>query len=283
MAMRALIVVSIPTIRQARANTIASCWVGLGNITGHLAGLIVTAVICCVSADETPCIAETSWNFQGINPLPKLKDILNTYSNASWSVKKVFHVQFFVWMAWFPFLFYGSTYMAEKYTASMLTRITHGSRPTLARYRGLWTCCHALHAACLILIPSPQSWLGSATLIIYAGIPWAVTQWFPYAVLGEELALEGIDRNPAASSDNGSCYEEEVGKEDKRRNPDRLDVGTIMGLHNVVISTPQIIAAVLSSVILRGVEAAHGTSNGIEWVFRASALPALAAVYLSIT
>lgn len=107
----------------------------------------------------------------------------------------------------------------------------------------------------LLTILSP-TWAGSATFIACAGFPWAVTQWIPFVMIGEVLG-----RNYTA--------EERLTR-----------TGTIMGLHNIAISAPQVVAAVLSSFVLFIASYLEST-NGIGWVLGAGVLPSLAASVLA--
>ncbi|CAN9178767.1 unnamed protein product [Alternaria sp. RS040] len=68
-------------------------------------------------------------------------------------------------------------------------------------------------------------------MIAIAGISWGVTQWVPFAIIGEETAKFSTDEESAERED------EHVWSV--------VQGGTIVGLHNTAISLPQIIAALI--------------------------------------
>ena len=101
--------------------------------------------------------------------------------------------------------------------------------------------------------------------IAAAGFSWGVTQWIPFAIIGEETARRHI---------SDDFTESEV---------DRVwsmtQGGRIMGMHNAAISVPQIIAAVVSSAIF-GVAQNSGRENAIAWVIGWSGFPGAIAAWL---
>lgn len=105
-------------------------------------------------------------------------------------------------------------------------------------------------------------------MVSISGLSWGITQWVPFAMIGEEAAGRQIE------SDIG--FEED----DKKRSVSQA--GSIVGMHNAAISAPQIIAALASSTIFW---VAHklDLENPIEWVFRCSSLPAATAAWLAFT
>lgn len=136
--LRAL-VLDVAPLQAELANAYASRMIGLGNIIGYLFGFIdllsvfpwlgdsQMKVICiisslvfisgialtCISVKEIPYIAEPlqeSWVTFTINVF---KRIYNGLWKLPSSLQSVCNVQFLVWIGWFPFLFYSTTWMAE--------------------------------------------------------------------------------------------------------------------------------------------------------------------------
>lgn len=99
------------------------------------------------------------------------------------------------------------------------------------------------------------TWIGGTILIASAGISWALTVWVPFAIIGEEL------RN-----------EKTTDAEDR--------TGEIMSIHNMAISAPQIVAALLSSGVF-WIAGELGSLDGTGWVLRTGACATLVAAYLS--
>lgn len=103
-------------------------------------------------------------------------------------------------------------------------------------------------------------------LTAIVGISWAFAIWVPFAMIGCEIA--------ARQERNANVMEGEIG-------PAQQDqAGAIMGLHNTAISLPQIIAALLSSIIF-WIAKSFGSEDGIGWVLRAGGCAALVASWLS--
>jgi len=64
------------------------------------------------------------------------------------------------------------------------------------------------------------------------------------------------------------------------KSEDEVQAGAIMGLHNVAISAPQIVAALACSGIF-GLAKVTGSHYGTGWVLRAGGVAALGAAYLT--
>lgn len=129
---RALIVDSCPSRQQTLAAAWASRVVGLGNIIGYLASYLpVNKLLPFLPITQFPwlCVVTTVFLMTGVTltcifinekdprtlPLPssQRKGFLGTSSHILWSyktmpetVRQVCKVQFFAWMAWFPYMFY---------------------------------------------------------------------------------------------------------------------------------------------------------------------------------
>ena len=110
-----------------------------------------------------------------------------------------------------------------------------------------------------------------ATFIIAAtGISWALTLWAPFAIIGHELA------SPDTLQDTMEESQDEVASSESSE----VQAGAVMGLHNVAISAPQIIAALACSGIFSLVKMA-GSPYGTGWVLRAGGCAGLGAAYLT--
>ena len=117
-----------------------------------------------------------------------------------------------------------------------------------------WTCAHILFALAMfatIMVTSPAA----ATLLVSSvGLSWALNHWAPYAIIGHELATSQSFNASANSIPNDEMSTSAV----------EVEAGAIMGLHNVAISAPQIIAALACSAIF-GLAKALGSQDGTGW------------------
>jgi solute carrier family 45 protein 1/2/4 len=137
--MRALIIDMFPQQMQSQVSAWASYWVGCGNILGAIAGSIslphairlpgltqfqclcliaaltlgATAFVACSAGKEDVRDARiaTTDTLSGIRE--PFKRIFAAYFKISWTTRQVLVIQFYSWMAWFPFLYYESSYVSN--------------------------------------------------------------------------------------------------------------------------------------------------------------------------
>ncbi|KAL9085896.1 MAG: hypothetical protein Q9165_007379 [Trypethelium subeluteriae] len=126
-------------------------------------------------------------------------------------------------------------------------------------------CLYAVCTFCTIFIVSTNA---AILVIALTGVSWGITQWAPFALLGEEIAMRQAEGNSTA--------------EEGGRQWTTSQSGAIMGVHNAAISVPQILAAVGSSFIFWLFEDHRsGGNDGIAWVLRCSGVAALIAAYFA--
>lgn len=116
-----------------------------------------------------------------------------------------------------------------------------------------------------------------ATILVGAmGVPFALMNWAPFAIIAAEISLQATLRNRQRPTSNGDIDEarDGVGVGDQ--------AGAILGIHNVFICAPQAIATLISSVIFRALQKPRGSvgDESLGWVLRCSAIGALAAAWL---
>jgi solute carrier family 45 protein 1/2/4 len=89
-----------------------------------------------------------------------------------------------------------------------------------------------------------------ATIVVgIVGIPWAMTLWAPFAIISAEISK----RDALRRSQHVSREVIDPGED----NGDQA--GVILGIHNMSIATPQVIATLGSSVIFRALQKPRGT------------------------
>jgi solute carrier family 45 protein 1/2/4 len=109
----------------------------------------------------------------------------------------------------------------------------------------------------MVLTLVVKSWEGTVVLVSLVGCSWAATQWIPHAIIGAEIS-------PKHDMDDTLLEHR----------------GAILGLHNLAISGPQIVAASASSGIMWLMTAA-GSVEPAVWPLRVAALPAMIAATLA--
>jgi len=136
-------------------------------------------------------------------------------------------------------------------------------KPTIIQ---LWTASHILFAIAMFSTIFVTSNTSGVIVIGCLGLPWALTLWAPFAIIGIEIATiqELHTSNP----------------EDQFGAVTDCNAGVILSLHNIAISAPQIIAALICSGVFW---VAHilGSSDVTGWTLRVGGLAALGAALLS--
>jgi solute carrier family 45 protein 1/2/4 len=107
---------------------------------------------------------------------------------------------------------------------------------------------------------------GTIVLVTLNGIPWAISNWIPFALIGKLTA--GSKRFPG-------CEDPGI-----RANAESHSGGALIGLHNIAISAPQILAAGISSGIL-WLAKLGGSPYGAGWVLWAGGFAHLAAASIA--
>ena len=133
-----------------------------------------------------------------------------------------------------------------------------------------WTCAHIFFALAMFATMIVSSPAAATFLVASVGLSWALTHWAPFAIIGNELAA----RQSFSISTNG------FPDDDMSAFTVEIQAGAIMGLHNVAISAPQIIAALACSAVF-GLAKSLGSQDGTRWVLRAGGCAALCAAYLT--
>ena len=129
----------------------------------------------------------------------------------------------------------------------------------------IWTLGLCLTAILVLSISLTTNFKVATALVAVNGVPWAVTNWVPFALIGHHLAEEP----PRA-----------VSTHEKAENGTSDLIGSISGLHNVAISAPQIIAAMVYGAVL-WLSRAMASDFGINWLLRIGGVANLVAAYMA--
>ena len=138
------------------------------------------------------------------------------------------------------------------------------SRPSLPQ---AWASTHLFFALAMLSTIFVHTYLGGILVVASAGISWAMTLWAPYAIIGTEIARKNEQEQGLGIAETGST--------------EGAQAGSVMSLHNMAISLPQIAAALACSVIFWLARGA-GSIDGAAWVLRAGGLAALGAAWTTL-
>ncbi|KAI9321334.1 major facilitator superfamily domain-containing protein, partial [Dichotomocladium elegans] len=218
------------------------------------------------------------------------------------SVQKLCNAQFFVWMGWFPFLFYSSTWVAEIYfethDRSSWDESTRAGSFALLMYavvsvvsgtvfpyltsrgylslKNTYTLAHSIFAAAMLSTFFVHHVAGATMILAVVGISWATLMWIPFALIGEYLVMEQQER------DQRFYY---AAERSLLEPGETYDAGMVLGVHNLYVVVPQFVVALVVAVIFSLVQKqqheSHDLSTSVAWVLRFGGLMALIAVALS--
>jgi solute carrier family 45 protein 1/2/4 len=117
--------------------------------------------------------------------------------------------------------------------------------------RRAWMLSLILFAICMftaLIIPTPTI----ATIVVgVMGIPWALTLWAPFAIISAEISKRDALRRSQAHSRDIIDPGDDNGDQ----------AGVILGIHNVAIASPQVIATLGSSAIFKALQKPRGTAG----------------------
>lgn len=356
---RAFILDCCPSHQQETANAMASRVVGVGNIIGYVAGYAdlpkylwifgntqfkVLCVIASIGLSSTLALSigtvrERDASLEA-TPLESkggviafFKQIFKSIRRLPPQTRKVCEVQFFAWIAFFPQLFYSSSYVGDIYVQPYLrenpnmtpaeidilyekaTRIgtrallvyavtslatnvllpfviapsydvqstssnnsQKGYTTAMSRFldrlvipgftlRKAWLLSHLIFASCMFSTLLVRSVGGATAVIGIVGVSWAMTLWAPFAIISAEVSKRDALRR-AQGIDAGDADDQ---------------AGVILGIHNMSIATPQILATVGSSIIFRFFQKPRGTpgDRSIAIVLATGGIFTLVAAFLT--
>ncbi|KAF0498164.1 sugar transporter [Gigaspora margarita] len=246
-------------------------------------------------------------------------------------IQKICNVQFFSWMGWFPFLFFSSSWIASVYARTHSTddpdyfdkSTRYGSfalliyswtsfvagalipqiTPTSPSSKNPFTIYNiyiishilfALIAWCTLFVNTVEQ---SIILIGSFGIPWAISMWVPFALVGEYVQQEDerqIEENTDVRPLNNNDIEQDTcmnlehsptssSTTSTLENEEKFAAGMILGVHNLYIVLPQLVVSLTSSMLIKLVnDITHDENNDkFGWVFRFGGIMAIIAAILS--
>jgi solute carrier family 45 protein 1/2/4 len=146
--------------------------------------------------------------------------------------------------------------------------------------RRTWLYSHILFACCMLMTFLVRGVTLATILVGLIGIPWAVTSWAPFALISSEISKRDAIRRglikPPPTRDGELLAAGEDDSADQ--------AGVVLGIHNVAISAPQVIATLMSSLIFKFTQKPRGTpgDESVAWCLRLGGLCALLAAYFTL-
>ncbi|KAF2750303.1 hypothetical protein M011DRAFT_492539 [Sporormia fimetaria CBS 119925] len=149
--------------------------------------------------------------------------------------------------------------------------------------RRAWFFSHIMFAILMALTFLVNSTLTATILVALIGIPWTLTNWAPFALISSEISKRDAIRRGFLRPNNREAGLIAAGEDDaSQENSDKA--GVVLGIHNVAIAAPQVIATLVSSVIFKMLQKPRGTpgDNSVAWVLRFGGCCAIIAAYLTL-
>ncbi|KIW00814.1 uncharacterized protein PV09_07793 [Verruconis gallopava] len=146
--------------------------------------------------------------------------------------------------------------------------------------RRAWFMAHIMFATCMLLTFIIQGVFMATLLVGLIGIPWAIAQWAPFALIASEISKRDAIRRgllrPPPTHDGELLASNEDHSADQ--------AGVVLGIHNVAVSAPQVIATLVSSLIFKGLSKPRGTpgDDSVAWCMRFGGICALLAAWLTL-
>jgi solute carrier family 45, member 1/2/4 len=145
--------------------------------------------------------------------------------------------------------------------------------------RRTWLYSHLFFCACMWSTITVRSVPIATGLISLVGIPWAITMWAPYALISAEISKRDAIRRgviaPPPTHDGALLAANEDDAADQ--------AGIVLGIHNVAVSAPQVIATVVGSLLFKWLQKERGQpgDESVAWFFRLGGICALYAAWLT--
>lgn len=140
--------------------------------------------------------------------------------------------------------------------------------------RRAWFLGHLMFAVLTWMTLLVDSTLKATILVGFVGIPWAVTNWAPFALISAEISKRDDESRHRIRRRSSTGM-----TDDKDTTVDQA--GIVLGIHNVSVAAPQVVATVISSIIFKVLQKPRGSAGdtSIAWVLRFGGLCALAAAW----
>lgn len=147
--------------------------------------------------------------------------------------------------------------------------------------RRTWLLSHLIFTLLMWATLLVRSTTSATILVALVGLPWAVTNWAPFALISAEISKRdairrGVLRPPPTR--DGALL---AAGEDDEHSADQA--GVVLGIHNVAIAAPQVIATLFSSAMFKLLQKPRGTpgDDSVAWVLRFGGCCALVAAFLT--
>lgn len=149
--------------------------------------------------------------------------------------------------------------------------------------RRSWILSHFMFAGLMALTFLVRNALMATLLVGLIGIPWTLTNWAPFALISSELSKrESIRRGSIRPGTREAALL--AASEDEASQDGADQAGVVLGIHNVAIAAPQVIATLVSSIIFKFLQKSRHEAgdNSVAWVLRFGGICAVVAAFIAM-
>jgi solute carrier family 45 protein 1/2/4 len=118
-------------------------------------------------------------------------------------------------------------------------------------------------------------------MVALVGISWSLSLWAPFALISGEIAKREERRRKRRRERIANGQDEDEADDKEKDEEDQA--GIILGLHNVALSAPQVLATLMSSAIFKLLQKPRNEpgDTSVGWTLRIGGLAALVAVFIT--
>lgn len=161
-----------------------------------------------------------------------------------------------------------------------IARLSRAIRISSLTLRRAWLISHIIFTVLMWSTVFVRNTTTATIIIGLTGIPWALTNWAPFALIAAEISKRDAIRRglrPPPRTLEGQRLA--AGRTDGDDSADQA--GVVLGIHNVAIAAPQVLATVMSSFIFQALQKPRGTAgdNSIAWVLRICSIFSIGAAW----
>lgn len=144
--------------------------------------------------------------------------------------------------------------------------------------RRAWLLAQLLFAACMFSTFFISTPFAATVMVAIVGISWSLTLWAPFALISAEISKRDEERRTKhrrklLNGHTDGFYDEHDHEEDQ--------AGIILGLHNVAVSAPQVIATLVSSAVFRALQKPRNVPGdlSVAWTLRLGGIAVLVSAF----
>ncbi|KAK5088787.1 hypothetical protein LTS08_000811 [Lithohypha guttulata] len=146
--------------------------------------------------------------------------------------------------------------------------------------RRAWFMSQILFALCMFSTFFINTPLLATIMVAVVGLSWSLSLWAPFALISAEISRREEERRTRQrkrliNGDTDAFFDDKDEEEDR--------AGIILGLHNVAVSAPQVIATLVCSIIFKFLQKPRNVpgDTSVAWALRLSGVAALGAAYFT--